>query len=73
VGSEKVFVDEFGEWTCLCGNTSYYEGFFPCDADGNEVDPTPENWTINLYRCDRCGRIINQATGEIVAQYDQAA
>jgi len=63
----KIHVDEYDEWTCVCGNTSLGEGFYPCDAEGNIVDPTPEEWTTNLYRCDRCFRKINQATHEIVA------
>jgi len=64
---QKIHVDEYGEWTCLCGNVASEDGFFPCDADGNSVEPTPQEWTTNLYRCDRCLRKINQATGEIVA------
>ncbi len=63
----KIHVDEHGEWTCICGNTASEDGFFPCDAVGNLVEPTPQEWTTNLYRCDRCHRKINQATGEIVA------
>ncbi len=65
--SERIHVDEYGEWTCLCGNVALEDGFYPCDAEGNVVEPTPQEWTTNLYRCDRCHRKINQATGEIVA------
>jgi len=64
---QKIHVDEYGEWTCLCGNVASEDGFFPCDADGNLVEPSWQEWTTNLYRCDRCLRKINQATGEIVA------
>jgi len=64
---QKIHVDEHGEWTCLCGNVASEDGFFPCDADGNVVEPSWQEWTTNLYRCDRCLRKINQATGEIVA------
>jgi len=63
----EIHVDEFDEWTCICGNTSLDEGFYPCDAEGNMVEPTIEDWTTNLYRCGRCFRKINQATHEIVA------
>ena len=51
---------------CLCGNTVRAEGFYPCDAQGKVVEPTLEKWTTNLVVCDRCGRIINQTTLEVV-------
>jgi hypothetical protein len=42
------------------------DGFFPCDSEGEEVEPTLEEWTSNWYVCARCGRIINQDTLEVV-------
>lgn len=54
-------------WVCLCGNTPVADGFFPCDLDGRLVEPTPREWTTSTYRCERCGRIINQHTLEVVA------
>jgi hypothetical protein len=62
----KISMDEYGEWICLCGNKAIECGFFPCDLDGNEVEPTPEDWTTDCYVCDKCGRIINQSTLQIV-------
>lgn len=53
------------DWICLCGNTSHTEGFHPCDADGKDVEP--DNYWSEIYRCDRCGRII-KITGKIVGQ-----
>lgn len=53
-------------WICLCGNTPMADGFFPCDHEGALVEPTPEEWTTNWYVCERCGRIIDQATTEVV-------
>ena len=47
-------------WVCICGNTPDSDGFFPCDAKGNEVEPV-EGWK-ELYVCANCGRIIHQST-----------
>jgi hypothetical protein len=33
-----------------------------------EVAPTPEEWIDDTYVCDRCGRIIDQHTREVVGQ-----
>ena len=56
---ERVTVEEYGEWRCLCGNVASSEGFHPCDVRGDSMEPEP-GWE-DLYRCDRCGRIILQA------------
>jgi len=56
-------------WICLCGNRPDYDGFFPCDKDGNEMEPV-KGWG-NLYACGRCGRIINQFTLEVVGRKAQ--
>lgn len=53
-------------WICLCGNTPTEEGFFPCNSEGEIVEPTPEEWTTNCYVCDRCGRIIQMDTLGVV-------
>lgn len=45
---------------CRCGNTVDNEGFYPCDAQGNEVTPLP-NWG-NLVICARCGLIFDQSS-----------
>jgi len=53
-------------WVCICGNTPSEDGFYPCDKDGNEIEPV-EGWE-GLYVCDRCGRIIDQKSLEVVGQ-----
>lgn len=53
-------------WICLCGNTPADDGFYPCDEQGNEVEPM-KGWK-NLYVCFGCGRIINQDNLEIVGR-----
>ena len=55
-------------WVCIRGNTPDSDGFYPCDKDGNQVEPTPEDWKTNWYVCDRCGRMIDQETLEIVGR-----
>lgn len=52
---------------CLCGNDELTDGFYPCDEQGNEVQPD-DRWNEKLYVCFRCGRIVDQFTGEIVGQ-----
>jgi hypothetical protein len=47
-----------GAWICLCGNVPCDDGFYTCDAKGNEVEPTAMDWTIGLYVCAACGRMI---------------
>jgi len=44
------------------------DGFFTCDDKGNEVEPIEELWLEPLYVCNRCGRIINQETLEVVGR-----
>lgn len=58
--------DETGWWMCACGNEPELEGFYPCNSEGEIVEPTPELWNGLLYVCDKCGRIINQDTLEVV-------
>lgn len=69
---EKI-VHETGNkeaWICVCGNTPLGDGFFPCDEQGNEVEPA-KGWN-NLYVCVRCGRIVNQDSLEVVGQNPSA-
>jgi hypothetical protein len=63
-----ILEGETHAWGCLCGNTPFAEGFHPCDEKGNDVFSNPEAWESNLQACDRCGRIINQDTLEVVGQ-----
>lgn len=64
----KIVADGHGAWHCLCGNVASNDGFYPCDSEGNQVEPTPEAWTTDWYVCAHCGRIIDQATLTIVKQ-----
>jgi hypothetical protein len=51
-------------WVCICTNTPNADGFYPCDSDGNQVEPDA-GWN-DLYVCAKCGRIINQNSLEVV-------
>lgn len=53
-------------WICICGNMPHDDGFYPCDEHGDEVDP--DNRWHGLHVCDRCGRIIDQETLEVIAK-----
>lgn len=53
-------------WICLCHNTPLSEGFYPCDSEGEQVAPTPEDWNTGWYACDLCGRIIDMKTLDIM-------
>jgi hypothetical protein len=64
--AEKITIEDGDAWVCICGNTTHTSGFYPCDEEGNEVEPTPEQWTTNTYVCFQCGRVINQDTLEVV-------
>ena len=53
-------------WVCICKNTPDADGFFPCDKNGNEMEPVA-GWD-ELYVCASCGRIIKQDTLEVVGR-----
>ncbi len=63
--NEKIQSNEHDDWTCICKNTAGSQGFYPCDEDGNEVEPD-KNWQSNTYICFGCGRVIDQASKEVV-------
>ena len=54
------------DWKCICGNEALSEGFFPCDMNGDEVEPTSKDWPVKWYVCTKCGRIIRQEDRRIV-------
>ena len=50
--------DTDGELHCACGNDSSSEGFYPCDTQGKQVEPTAKDRPVPLYVCGACGAII---------------
>jgi hypothetical protein len=54
---------ECDAWVCRCGNQAHLDGFYPCDADGNERE-VPDD--TNLVFCGSCGVLISVETGEYV-------
>ncbi len=53
-------------WICVCGNRPESDVFFPCDRNGDEMEPV-KGWE-DLYVCRRCGRIINQHSLEVMGR-----
>jgi hypothetical protein len=68
--SETVTLEP--DFLCICGNFSESDGAYPCDSNGNLVEPTPDDWPGKLYRCDRCGRVFDGDTGEVIMQVSEA-
>lgn len=55
-------------WICLCFNTPINAGFYPCDSKGRQIEPTMAAGWEGLYLCDRCWRIIDQATLKVIGR-----
>jgi hypothetical protein len=51
-------------WVCICGNTPDHGGFYSCDEDGDLIEPGNE-WEC-LYRCERCGRVIDDRDHRVI-------
>ncbi|MGN7300398.1 hypothetical protein [Ferdinandcohnia sp. SAFN-114] len=43
------------DFKCECGNQSHLDGFYPCNEDGEYVEPSP-SWKGH-YKCDSCDQI----------------
>lgn len=66
--AEYIQKNDYGEFTrCICGNDQITDGFYPCDEQGNEVQPD-DRWNGELYVCGHCGRVVNQFTGKVEGQ-----
>lgn len=67
-------IDGTADWfICTCGNQPNYDGFFSCLSDGSIVSPTQDGeWEGSLYLCERCQRIINGDTLEVVGVCGEA-
>jgi hypothetical protein len=49
------------DWlVCTCGNQPHIDGFFPCNKNGEIVEPDVGGpWIEPLYICSRCDSIYN--------------
>lgn len=63
-GAESVEVKD-GDLYCLCGNDPNYYGFFPCDRQGQIIEPVAGKWD-ELYVCTLCSRIMDIDTATVV-------
>ncbi len=61
----KIARNVYGFFHCACDNDVMKDGFYPCDEWGEEVIPTSKEWD-GRWACVRCGRIIKEATLEVV-------
>jgi len=73
---EKITYEKGDEeaWICICGNMPSDAGFYPCDKNGDEMEPVIGSDWSGLYVCNDkkngsfCGRILDQATLEVVGR-----
>lgn len=56
---EIIEIEFDQEIECSCGNKSHLAGFYPCNDNGEYVEPIASEWD-DLYKCDRCGQIFRQ-------------
>lgn len=65
---ERIVDKNSEKWICQCGNEACYDGFWPCDAKGEEMEPDKDTW-LELYICGCCGAIIDKdgfCVGELI-------
>lgn len=55
------------DWECRCGNSSHSDGFQPCNEVGEVVEPN-HDWTSGYYVCERCYRIIDSVTLQVMGR-----
>jgi len=66
VSGEQITHEEHDEyaWVCICQNTPDTGGFYSCDEDGDLIEPGDE-WE-HLYRCDHCGRVLDDRDRRVI-------
>ena len=70
---QRVEVNQWGEITCLCRNIPSYDGFSACHSNGAVDDDLllGNNSRPVFYLCERCGRIIEETTLEVIGRRGQ--
>jgi len=58
--------EDINAWICVCGNHAEREGFSSCDLDGNDMEVGLELSCKDFYRCNSCGRLIDQRSRKTV-------
>jgi hypothetical protein len=67
VNTESISLGENEDaWLCLCENYAEDDGFYTCDEDGNWIEGFTDGEWDNLYRCQTCGRVIDQRVGKVI-------
>ncbi len=67
-----IQVDQYGEFLeCSCGNDVMASGFYPVNANGEEVEPIAyssdseevrHSWDGKMWKCGRCG-VVGEVEG----------
>ena len=57
--TETWKLNEYGGINCECGNSVIGDGFEPCLANGEIVEPTLDSGWDDLYKCKSCEKIAN--------------
>jgi hypothetical protein len=68
---ERIRKDPGNDIECVpaCNNNPSMDGFYPCNWNGDEVEPTCVGaWKGRLLVCASCGRIIDQETLRVVGR-----
>ena len=65
IALKKIIRKHLGDnLVCACGNIGSSQGFYACNALGGYVEPD-ENWSPELYKCDRCGQLYEHVEGGV--------
>lgn len=65
-----IVVDNY---VCVCGNRPDTDGFYPCDSDGNDLEPVLDGLWDGLYRCDRCRVVLPATVFDVVMGWGDVA
>jgi len=55
-------------WICICGNMPAQDGFSTCDPNGTDMEANIGSSWNGTYRCDRCGRVIDQGSFKVIGR-----
>jgi hypothetical protein len=63
---DYIIEDSEDWWICKCKNEPHFDGFSPCSEIGARCEPDEQGWDGTHYLCERCFRIIDQHTLQII-------
>lgn len=71
IAREYIIEESMDWWICRCGNKPNHEGFYSCSEIGERCEPSIGEWDGKHWLCERCYRIINGDTLEVVGTCSQ--